>query len=110
MRHLGVLTLYYTETGNFQAGNFSPDSFTLNVKDHRSSERVQAQTVETSNDHAQTYIAAWFERNNEVELADREKYEVKIYAITKDFYPETNVVKKVVFDVIFDEKVKPVDH
>lgn len=81
METLGTITLDYNESGTLLTGTFKPEAFTKGLID------VRPLPEGEPTDHAQTIISAWFQRQNDIELADNEKYKIETTLETCDKWP-----------------------
>lgn len=98
MRKLGVLTLFYNRDGSFDKGEFDPEPFAVEA------ETKLSQQVAVSDNHAQSILAQWFEQQNQVELADQDKYEIKFLRSEVSYYAGGIQERRVVLNVCFSEK------
>lgn len=74
---IGIVTLYYNEDGSFQTGDFKPEGITVNPDELL--DRLaftDGEDQDTTVRQSQMILAMWFDRNNHIELANREHTEI----------------------------------
>lgn len=95
---VGITSLYYNEDGTLSSGFFTPFGFDLNGD--QILERMKFIDAGQSGDelanHAKVVLAGFFSRANEIELADREKYEILPTVIECQKWPSGTVKKCVI--------------
>jgi hypothetical protein len=93
---IGAVTMYFDENGNFQSGNFMPETMQINsgdlidrisfVDSHAKEGTMKAQ--------AELILGSWWARMNRIELADRDEYDIKSETLECIRYPDTDIAKK----------------
>lgn len=75
--NIGIVTLYYNEDGSFQTGDFAPEGITVNSDELLDRLKfTDGEDRDTTVSQSQMILAMWFDRNNHVELANREITEI----------------------------------
>ncbi len=77
-QEIGIVTLYYNEDGSFKTADFIP-TMQITVTSELMNELFNVETQKGEDvvkEQANNVFATWFQRMNEIELADREKYEI----------------------------------
>ena len=106
---IGVTTLFFTEQGEAAVATFTPERMELSDLSIRQQIRRLFAPVEGNKgpeavkSAAELVFAAWFNKMNEIELADREKYEIVSEVIEcKEYSP--GKVKSCTIAFIFRER------
>lgn len=78
-QEIGIATLMYNSDGVFSEANFKP-TMMVSVNDKMMTELIDAVDCNSHDDiisnQANGVFAAWFQRMNEIELADRSQFEI----------------------------------
>lgn len=95
MEKIGIATIIYDEQGKVLTAKFEPkESFdVMGVNQFR---QIGDITDKNNIHNAELVLANWFQRQNEIELADRNAYKVTTEVIALDRYPDGKVRKCVV--------------
>lgn len=90
MRILGTVYLYYQPGGDFASGDFIPAQYvpTSTVKDKL--KFISGASEDVAKQQSEMIISAWFQQNNNVELADRDKYEIVSKVANCEKWPNGN--------------------
>lgn len=105
---IGISTIGYDEQGDANYALFTPlmglseegddlHKF-VDIKSDNDETKMKAQ--------AESIFATWFEKFNQIELADRQKYVIGSDIVSCEKYPNGNV-KKIQFKFIFKELQSP---
>lgn len=87
MDTLGTITLTYNENGIFVTGSFLPALFSSDISMQLRLGELATVDEAAAQQHAQELIAAWFQRQNDIELSDREKYKIETTLETCEKWP-----------------------
>lgn len=101
---IGNVLMMYDEEGNVINAIFDP-TMKLDFKEPLSDQLQQikcSEDVTTVQQNADTIFAGWFSKLNEIELADRTKYEIKSNVLDCEKYPNGKV-KKCLIQYVYQE-------
>jgi hypothetical protein len=107
--NLGIVTIEYDEKGDVTSASFKPETH-IKFDKHL---LQQLQSVHSSKDvdvlkeNIQFVVGGWWSVLNQIELADRDKYEEAIEIIECERY-RTNMIKRCVSRIVFRE-ISPVN-
>lgn len=92
---IGIATLEYDDKGNFIAGSFTPIGTQILPKEMAEFGEVSCESGEEKiKEQACNVFAAWFQKMNDIELADREEYKIESdLAQPSEFYPSGGIKK-----------------
>lgn len=74
---IGTATLLFTEAGTVETAMFTPEAMSIPFMGPDLRLTGTFEDVEQIHNKADEVFATWFNRMNEIELADREKYTIK---------------------------------
>lgn len=101
---IGISSIWYDEQGDATRSGFTP----LMTLSEEGNDLHQFIDIKSDNDEskmklqAESIFAAWFQKFNIMELADREKYTISSEIASCEKYPNGGV-KKIQFKFIFKE-------
>lgn len=102
-QEIGIVTLYYNEDGSFKTADFRP-TMKITIHSELMNELFSIETQKGEDivkEQANSVFATWFQRMNDIELADREKYEIATEMVAPCERYENGVVSKCEMRFIF---------
>ena len=93
MKKIGIATIEYDRVGSVTKGTFDPDKDFGNVDIKQLLSIKASKDVDVVKRNAETVLASWFSKINEVELADRDQYEVASEVLDCKKYVDGKVKK-----------------
>lgn len=102
---IGSVTMEYAETGKVIRGEFKP-MMVIELDDALFTQLEalpQGEDASILQSNADLILAAWFSKSNEIELADREKWEIVSSVADCSKYP-TGKVRKCVIEYTFKKR------
>lgn len=100
---IGTVTLAYDENGKITTAKFVPD-MVVNLDPDLLYQLKADNSTEALQSNADLILGAWFQRSNDVELADREQWEVGSTLVDCQKYPNGKV-QKCVLDYHFKRRI-----
>lgn len=89
---IGVATMVYSEEGKILQASFIPTSqVDLGNDILNQLAEVKNTDEETIRENANLILGAWFEKQNSIELADRDEYEIVTEPVYSSKYPSGKV-------------------
>lgn len=102
-KEIGIATLSYTQSGEFINATFKP-TMVISVDDNlmKNFEAIDCNKGEQKvKEQAQNVFASWFQAMNDIELADREQYEITTNHAGQTKYWGNGKIKEVSIKFIF---------
>lgn len=101
---IGKAVIEYDTTGKIKSATFEPDvKIDLALTFGTQLQELDGPTPEALKESADRVLSAWFSKMNEIELADRDHYEIASEIVSCDKYPNGSV-EKCVLEYIFRER------
>lgn len=94
MINVGIITLYFDEDGRYTSGNFVPEEMKIDSASlHERLPFVDGVSQTSMSKSVEVIVSSWFQRMNDMELADRDKYELTTEVVKCEEWPSGSVRK-----------------
>lgn len=103
MENIGRVTISYNKNTKQVYHHFEPTPRIV------SKEEIDLEDLDCTKDESnietrvKQAVSSWFNKMNDVELADRTQYEIKLIKVHIKYYHETKILKEAIYDVVLDK-------
>lgn len=104
-QEIGVAILHYNEDGSFKTAEFKP-TIIVKIDSKMMDELFNIETQKGEDivkEQANNVFATWFQRMNDIELADREKYKIVTELVAPCERYDSGIISKCSIKFIFKE-------